>query len=84
MSHFIQNATPSLYKGSILCYNEFMTTKRSRTRKGIFKPVRSDTKVSTIEKKYNIDLGVRPNMKIGNYLKQKGYPSLSGMLRDSE
>lgn len=57
-------------------------TNRNRKSQGIFKPVRSDTKVSTIEKRYNIDLGVRSDAKIGNYLKQKGYSSLSGLLKD--
>lgn len=61
-----------------------MITKRARTSEGIFRPIRSDTKISTIEKRYNVNLGVRSDMEIGNYLKQKGYPSLSGMLRDSE
>ena len=61
-----------------------MTAKRTRTNEGTFRPIRSDTKVSTIEKRYNVNLGVRSDMEMGNYLKQKGYPSLSGMLRDSE
>lgn len=38
------------------------------------------TKMGTIEKKYNVDLGVRSDMKLGNYLKKKGYKSLSDML----
>jgi len=41
-------------------------------------------KIGTIEKKYSVDLGVRSDMKLGNYLQQKGYPSLSGMLRDAD
>lgn len=61
-----------------------MASNRSRTIQGKFRPVRGDTKVSTIEKKYNVDLGVRSDMKIGNFLKQKGYPSLSGMLKDDK
>lgn len=61
-----------------------MSTQRSRTNKGTFRPVRKDTKVSTIEKKYGVDLGVRSDMKIGTYLNKKGYPSLSSMLRDSK
>lgn len=60
-----------------------MNNNRSRTSQGMFRPVRSDTKVVTIEKRYNVDLGVRSDMKIGNYLSKKGYPSLSGMLKDS-
>jgi len=60
-----------------------MTNKRSRTTEGKYRSIRSDTKVGTIEKKYDIDLGVRPDMKLGNYLEKKGYSSLSSMLRDS-
>ena len=57
---------------------------RSRTSQGTFRPIRSDTKVATIEKRYNIDLGVRSDAKIGNYLKQKGYPSLSNLLKNAK
>ena len=34
-----------------------------------------------LEKEYNVDLGVKGTMKLGVYLKQKGYPSLAKMLR---
>jgi len=61
-----------------------MSSQRSKTSKGTFRPVRKDTKVSTIEKKYGVDLGVRSDMKLGTYFKKKGYPSLSSMLRDSK
>jgi len=61
-----------------------MAGQRTRTNKGAFRPVRSDTKVGTIEKKYSVDLGVRSDKKLGNYLKEKGYPSLSRMLRDDK
>ena len=54
---------------------------RARTQKGQFIAKRNDTKVGTIEKKYGVDLGVRSDMKLGNYLKQKGYGSLADMLR---
>ncbi len=59
-----------------------MNANRLRTKKGTFRPVRGDTKVSTIEKRYDVDLGVRSDMKLSNFFKQKGYPSLSRMLRD--
>ena len=42
---------------------------------------RSDTKISTIEKKYNIDLKVRSDMKLGTYLKREGLPSLSKLVK---
>ncbi|OGG78317.1 hypothetical protein A3A36_03140 [Candidatus Kaiserbacteria bacterium RIFCSPLOWO2_01_FULL_52_12b] len=58
-----------------------MSTSRTKTSEGKFVAKRFDTKVSTIEKTYGIDLGVNGNMKLGNYLKQKGYPSLSKLLK---
>ncbi len=58
-----------------------MEKQRIKTKDGKFAVKRYDTKVKTIEKQYGIDLGVRGDMKLGNYLKQKGYPSLSKMLQ---
>ena len=58
-----------------------MNKNREKTQKGRFATKRFDTKISTIEKKYNVDLGVRGDMKLGKYLKEKGYPSLSKMLQ---
>lgn len=55
--------------------------KRTRTKKGAYIRKRGDTRVSTIEKKYGVDLGVRSDMKLGNYLKKKGYNSLANMLK---
>lgn len=57
-----------------------MKTSRSKNKKGQFTAKRYDTKVETIEKQYGVDLGVRGDMKLGNYLKEKGYKSLSKML----
>lgn len=58
-----------------------MKKDRSRNQDGQFATKRFDTKISTIEEKYGVDLGVRGDMKLGNYLKEKGYPSLSKMLQ---
>jgi len=55
--------------------------KRIKTKQGTFYAKRSDTKISAIEKKYGVDLGVRSDMKLGNYLEKKGYKSLADMLR---
>ena len=52
-----------------------MTTKKSQ-----FRRKRSDTKIGTIEQQYGVDFGVRPDKKLGNYLKDKGYNSLSKAL----
>ena len=58
-----------------------MKKDRTRNQDGQFAAKRFDTKISTIEEKYGVDLGVRGDMKLGNYLKEKGYPSLSKMLQ---
>lgn len=44
---------------------------------------RSDTMMKTIEHKYGKDFGVRSDMKLDNYLKKVGYPSLSKLLKDA-
>jgi hypothetical protein len=59
-----------------------MKKTRTKTKDGKFVTKRYDTKIKTIEKKYNIDLGVRGDMKLGNYLKNQGYPSLAQMLKE--
>ena len=58
-----------------------MKTLRSKNQKGQFVAKRYNTKIKTIEKQYSVDLGARGDMKLGNYLKQKGYKSLSRMLK---
>lgn len=45
---------------------------------------RDDTKIGTIEKKYDRDFGVRSDKKLGKYLKEKGFPSLSKLLNDTK
>ncbi|MBP7898536.1 hypothetical protein KAZ92_01135 [Candidatus Gracilibacteria bacterium] len=47
-----------------------------------FRKKRSDTKIGTIEKRYGKDLGVRSDKKLGTYLKEKGYKSLSELLKN--
>lgn len=49
----------------------------------IIRQKRSDTKMVTIEKTYGKDFGVRSDMKLGNYLKKAGYPSLSKLLKNA-
>lgn len=59
-----------------------MTKVRTKHTNGQFAAKRFDTKISTIEKQYGIDLGVRGDMKLGNFLKERGYPSLSKLLKN--
>ncbi|MEI7579247.1 MAG: hypothetical protein WCJ58_04370 [bacterium] len=58
-----------------------MKNKKQTTIKRQFVTKRSDTKISSIEREYKVNLGVRSDMKLGNYLKRKGYPSLAAMLK---
>ena len=53
-----------------------MTNKDSN-----FRRKRADTKMGTIEEKYGKDFGVRSDKTLGNYLKDKGYSSLSELLK---
>ncbi len=45
---------------------------------------RSDTRMSTVEKKYGVELNVRSDMKLGNYLKREGFPSLSKLVKSNK
>jgi len=55
---------------------------RLKNKSGKFIKKRSDTKMGTIEKIYGKDFGVRSDKKLGNFLKEKGYKSLSQFLID--
>lgn len=48
-----------------------------------FRQKRSDTKIGTIEKQYGVDLNVRSDKKLGNLLKEQGYPSLTKLIQDN-
>lgn len=53
-----------------------------KNQSGKFRKKRSDTLMGTIEKMYGKDFGVRNDKKLGNYLKEKGYSSLSKLLKN--
>lgn len=53
-----------------------------QTKAGQFKQKRSDTQMGTIEKMYGKDFGIRSDKKLGTYLKEKGYKSLSQLLKN--
>ncbi|GAJ01193.1 unnamed protein product [marine sediment metagenome] len=57
---------------------------RKKSSSGSYRRKRSDTKIGTIEKKYGKDFGVRSDKKLGKYLKEKGYPSLSKLIRNEK
>lgn len=45
---------------------------------------RRDTKIGTIEKKYDRDFDVRSDKKLGSYLEEQGFPSLSKLLHGTK
>ncbi|MEA1937052.1 MAG: hypothetical protein U9N04_02990 [Patescibacteria group bacterium] len=56
-----------------------MTTKPKKTTK--FRRKRKDTQMGTIEKMYGKDFGIGSDKELGNYFKEKGYKSLSELLK---
>ena len=53
---------------------------RSRNENGLLRAKRSDTFVSTIEKQYDVDFGVRGNMHLDTLLELKGVNSLNDLI----
>ncbi len=53
---------------------------RSRNQKGPLREKRGDTFVGTIEKKYELDFGVRSDMHLDTLLKLKKVDSLNDLL----
>jgi len=53
---------------------------RRKIKTGRIVSKRFDTRIGTIEKQYKVDFNVRADMKLGSYLKKKGFPSLSKAL----
>jgi len=54
----------------------------TKTKSGQFRQKRSDTQMGSIEKTYGKDFGIRSDKKLGNYLTEKGYGSLSQLLKN--
>lgn len=52
--------------------------------KTTFRRKREDTKIGTIEKQYGVNFGVRSDKKLGTFLKEQGFPSLSKALERAE
>ncbi len=58
-----------------------MRGKRSRNKTtGLLRDKRDDTHIGTIEKEYEVDLGVRSDMELGNYLKKRHIKSLNDLI----
>lgn len=57
-----------------------MKGQRSRNNDGELRQKRSDTHIKTIEKKYDVDFGVRGDMHLGTLLEQNDVESLNDLL----
>ena len=57
-----------------------MKGHRSRNKNGQLRDKRNDTHIGTIEKQYGVDLGVRSDMHLGEYLKQHQIKSLNDLI----
>jgi hypothetical protein len=58
-----------------------MRGNRSRTKKGPLRQKREDTRVDTIEKKYDIDLNMRGDAHLGTALERYGVESLHELVK---
>ncbi len=54
---------------------------RSRTEAGPLRAKRGDTNMSTVEKLYHRDFGVRGDMHLDSLLEQKGIASLNDLIQ---
>ncbi|MFA6305357.1 MAG: hypothetical protein WC651_01345 [Candidatus Gracilibacteria bacterium] len=55
----------------------------ARTKTGQFQQKRSNTQMGSIEKMYGKDFGIRSDKQLESYLKEKGYGSLSQLLKNA-
>ena len=61
-----------------------MRGDRSRNNDGQLRQKRRDTHIGSIEKKYEIDLGVRSDMHLGTYLEKNDIASLNDLINDKK
>ncbi len=59
-----------------------MRGQRSRNNDGTLRDKRNDTHIGTIEKTYGLDLCVRSDMHLGNYLEKNNIASLNDLIHD--
>ena len=61
-----------------------MCGNRSRNQEGHLRDKRDDTHIATVEAQYGIDLGVRGDTHLGNYLQREGLKSLNDLVHDRQ
>jgi hypothetical protein len=57
-----------------------MRGSRSRNASGPLRAKRGDTRIDTIERQYDIDLGVRGDMRLDTYKERTGAKSLNDII----
>ncbi len=57
---------------------------RMRDEDGEIHRKRGDTLIGTIEKEYDVDFGVRADMRLDTFLEKNGYDSLKEALRNNQ
>lgn len=55
---------------------------RTRNLNGLLRDKRNDTHIGTIEKQYDVDLNVRSDMHLGEFLKEHNIKSLNDLFND--
>ena len=61
-----------------------MRGDRSRNQNGLLRDKRDDTRMGTIEKKYNRDFEVRSDMTLGTYLQKNNIASLNDLINSNK
>ena len=65
----------------MISHNSRLSTRSINTTNGQIHNCRSDKRIGTIEKQYNLDLGKRSDMQLGTLLKQTGLSSQTQLLQ---
>ena len=60
-----------------------MKNKKNGINYNKLRLVKGDARIKEFEDRYNINFGVRSDMKASTFLKMRGYPSAARMLRGS-
>lgn len=56
---------------------------KKRSKKTQIPRITFDTKVDAIQRKYGVTLDADPDKKLGEFLRESGYPSLAKMLQEA-
>jgi hypothetical protein len=70
----------------MVCFSFSEISERARFRfpsweRRMFRTTRDDTRIKTIEARYGIDLHARGDAKLGNLLEQRGFESLTQLVK---